>query len=212
MTRDRVVQPPTPNLNGNPTTFVGPSLDGNFQRCTWRTTQPSTRGLPSVLLAIEALVTERHRTAARGDVIELLGRAVPVQRGRCAGRDDGFREALHAARMTRGVHQLAYGRAVLGDEGFDLGGTLGKSQLSLKGSVTGKIAEARHALLELDGGLTSDDAGALVRLMGLDRFVSADRTHARISVTLEIYTRGDGESHRDGLGRVADELFGDRGD
>ncbi|WP_161602661.1 tyrosine-type recombinase/integrase [Thermomonospora catenispora] len=36
--------------------------------------------------------------------------------------------------------------------------------------------------------------------------------HARISVTLEIYTRGDGESHRDGLGRVADELFGDRGD
>lgn len=74
---------------------------------------------------------------------------------------------------------------------FDLGGTLGKSQLSLKGSVTGKIAEARHALLELDGGLTSDDAGALVRLMGLDRFVSADRTHARISVTARGPLNGD---------------------
>jgi hypothetical protein len=34
--------------------------------------------------------------------------------------------------------------------------------------------------------------------------------HARISVTLEIYTHGDSESHRDGLGRVAGELFGDQ--
>lgn len=36
--------------------------------------------------------------------------------------------------------------------------------------------------------------------------------HARISVTLEIYTHGDSESHRDGLGRVAGELFGDQED
>ncbi|MCO5970213.1 site-specific integrase [Actinoallomurus sp. WRP6H-15] len=33
--------------------------------------------------------------------------------------------------------------------------------------------------------------------------------HARISVTLEIYTHGDNASHREGLGRVAGELFGD---
>ncbi|WP_433242951.1 tyrosine-type recombinase/integrase [Actinomadura nitritigenes] len=32
--------------------------------------------------------------------------------------------------------------------------------------------------------------------------------HARISVTLEIYTHGDNEDHRSGLGRVAGELFG----
>lgn len=31
--------------------------------------------------------------------------------------------------------------------------------------------------------------------------------HARISVTLEIYTHGDNASHREGLGRVAGELF-----
>jgi integrase len=31
--------------------------------------------------------------------------------------------------------------------------------------------------------------------------------HARISVTLEIYTHGDNEDHRSGLGRVAGELF-----
>ncbi|GAA2120363.1 tyrosine-type recombinase/integrase [Actinomadura alba] len=33
--------------------------------------------------------------------------------------------------------------------------------------------------------------------------------HARIAVTLEIYTHGDNESHRDGLGKVAGELFGE---
>ncbi len=33
--------------------------------------------------------------------------------------------------------------------------------------------------------------------------------HARIAVTLEIYTHGDNASHRDGLGKVADELFGE---
>lgn len=33
--------------------------------------------------------------------------------------------------------------------------------------------------------------------------------HARIAVTLEIYTHGDNESHREGLGKVAGELFGD---
>lgn len=33
--------------------------------------------------------------------------------------------------------------------------------------------------------------------------------HARIAVTLEIYTHGDNESHRQGLGKVAGELFGD---
>ncbi|MFI0374505.1 tyrosine-type recombinase/integrase [Actinomadura sp. 1N219] len=32
--------------------------------------------------------------------------------------------------------------------------------------------------------------------------------HARIAVTLEIYTHGDNEDHRSGLGRVAGELFG----
>lgn len=31
--------------------------------------------------------------------------------------------------------------------------------------------------------------------------------HARIAVTLEIYTHGDNTSHRDGLGKVAGELF-----
>jgi hypothetical protein len=29
-------------------------------------------------------------------------------------------------------------------------------------------------------------------------------------MTLEIYTHGDNQSHRDGLGRVAGELFGQR--
>ncbi|MEV0400608.1 tyrosine-type recombinase/integrase [Actinoallomurus sp. NPDC050550] len=33
--------------------------------------------------------------------------------------------------------------------------------------------------------------------------------HARIAVTLEIYTHGDNASHREGLGKVAGELFGD---
>ncbi|MCP2340577.1 tyrosine-type recombinase/integrase [Actinomadura rupiterrae] len=32
--------------------------------------------------------------------------------------------------------------------------------------------------------------------------------HARVSVTLEIYTHGDNEDHRTGLGKVAGELFG----
>lgn len=33
--------------------------------------------------------------------------------------------------------------------------------------------------------------------------------HARISVTLEVYTHGDNASHREGLGKVAGELFRD---
>lgn len=32
--------------------------------------------------------------------------------------------------------------------------------------------------------------------------------HARIAVTLEIYTHGDNASHREGLGKIAGELFG----
>ncbi|GAA4130718.1 tyrosine-type recombinase/integrase [Actinomadura keratinilytica] len=32
--------------------------------------------------------------------------------------------------------------------------------------------------------------------------------HARIAVTLEIYTHGDNEDHRSGLGKIAGELFG----
>ncbi|GAA2375705.1 hypothetical protein GCM10010404_34270 [Nonomuraea africana] len=32
--------------------------------------------------------------------------------------------------------------------------------------------------------------------------------HARISVTMEIYTHGDQESHREAIGRISGELFG----
>ncbi|MDT3687998.1 MAG: AsmA family protein [Pseudorhodoplanes sp.] len=66
---------------------------------------------------------------------------------------------------------------------FDLGGRLGKSQLSLKGTATGTMANAAKARLEVDGELTSDDAGALVRMAGLDRLITADNSPARISVS-----------------------------
>ncbi|MFI6787857.1 tyrosine-type recombinase/integrase [Nonomuraea sp. NPDC050383] len=36
--------------------------------------------------------------------------------------------------------------------------------------------------------------------------------HARISVTMEIYTHGDQDAHREAIGRISGKLFGGRGE
>jgi hypothetical protein len=77
------------------------------------------------------LAGKRHDAGAACDVVQLLAALVAMQTRLFAGADDRFGEALSFIAMARGMHQLAYRRAIAGgvDDDIPVTGFHGFSQL-----------------------------------------------------------------------------------
>jgi hypothetical protein len=74
---------------------------------------------------------------------------------------------------------------------LDLSGSLGATRINLKGSASGSVAEMANAQLQLDAELASADAGALSRMFGVERFIAADNTPARLTISANGPFSGD---------------------
>lgn len=94
-------------------------------------------------------------------------------------------------RATLSVDALPGGPAGQSQARLDLSGRLGKTRLTLSGNATGSTAEASKAQLQVAGELTSDEAAILLRMAGLDRFVTADNAPGKITVSASGPLNGD---------------------
>jgi large subunit ribosomal protein L24 len=74
---------------------------------------------------------------------------------------------------------------------LSLDGRVGDARLSLALGATGTLAEVAKAQIQLDGSVESDNAAALVRLAGLDRFIAADASAGRLTVAAKGPLGGD---------------------
>ncbi len=116
---------------------------------------------------------------------DVLGKFAPQVA--CALRP--FTERLAPAKV-RGV--LTVDRARAGTVAkLDLGGDLGALRLSLNGSMTGEPRNAGAAALQLSSRLDTDDGGALVRLLNLDRVLAVDQLPGQMTITASGPLNGD---------------------
>lgn len=74
---------------------------------------------------------------------------------------------------------------------LSLDGRVGDARLGLAASAAGTLAEAASAQVQVDGTIEGDDAAALVRLAGLDRFVAAEASAGRLTVAAKGPLGGD---------------------
>ena len=69
---------------------------------------------------LERVIAQHHQAGTRSDVINLLAALMHMRQRARPRRDNRFGKTLRAhaeARMRTGVHQLANGRAILGEVG-----------------------------------------------------------------------------------------------
>jgi large subunit ribosomal protein L24 len=66
---------------------------------------------------------------------------------------------------------------------LDLSGLLGDVRVDIKAGATGTLAEPRKADLQIEGVLAGENAGALLRLTGLERIVTASRGPGRLTLS-----------------------------